>query len=46
MQARISYVATVDGTPAGFSDVDAEGYIDMIARLRGVPVKPLAGVSL
>jgi quinol monooxygenase YgiN/ribosomal protein S18 acetylase RimI-like enzyme len=30
MQKRNSYVATVDGKPAGFSDVDSEGYIDMI----------------
>ncbi|WP_241986752.1 GNAT family N-acetyltransferase [Cryobacterium fucosi] len=30
MQARNSYVATVDGAPAGFSDVDAEGHIDMM----------------
>ncbi|TFC00202.1 GNAT family N-acetyltransferase [Cryobacterium sp. MDB2-33-2] len=30
MQARNSCVATVDGAPAGFSDVDAEGHIDMM----------------
>lgn len=30
MQERNSYVATVDGAPAGFSDVDSEGYIDMM----------------
>ncbi|MDY7529240.1 MULTISPECIES: GNAT family N-acetyltransferase [unclassified Cryobacterium] len=30
MQARNSYVATVHGVPAGFSDVDSEGYIDMM----------------
>lgn len=30
MQARNSYVATVDGESAGFSDVDAHGYIDMM----------------
>ncbi|TFB90137.1 GNAT family N-acetyltransferase [Cryobacterium algoricola] len=30
MQARNSYVATVDGVPAGFSDVDSEGHIDMM----------------
>jgi putative acetyltransferase len=30
MHARNSYVATVDGEPAGFSDVDAQGYIDMM----------------
>jgi predicted GNAT family acetyltransferase len=30
MQARNSYVATVDGVPTGFSDVDSEGYIDMM----------------
>lgn len=29
-QQRNSYVAIVDGTPAGFSDVDSEGYIDMM----------------
>ena len=30
MQARNSYVATMDGAAAGFSDVDSEGYIDMM----------------
>jgi GNAT superfamily N-acetyltransferase len=30
MQERNSYVATLDGAPAGFSDVDADGYIDML----------------
>lgn len=30
MHARNSYVATVDGEPAGFSDVDPQGYIDMM----------------
>ncbi|WP_243400222.1 GNAT family N-acetyltransferase [Arthrobacter glacialis] len=30
MNARNSYVATVDGEPAGFSDVDSQGYIDMM----------------
>ncbi|WP_241981186.1 GNAT family N-acetyltransferase [Cryobacterium algoritolerans] len=30
MQERNSYVTTMDGTPAGFSDVDSEGYIDMM----------------
>ena len=30
MHARNSYVATVDGEPAGFSDVDPHGYIDMM----------------
>ncbi len=30
MNARNSYVATVDGEPAGFSDVDPKGYIDMM----------------
>lgn len=30
MQARNSYVATVAGVPAGFSDVDHRGYIDMM----------------
>ncbi|WP_241975409.1 MULTISPECIES: GNAT family N-acetyltransferase [unclassified Cryobacterium] len=30
MPARNSYVATLDGSLAGFSDVDSEGYIDMI----------------
>lgn len=30
MKERNSYVATVDGVPAGFSDVDADGYIDMM----------------
>lgn len=30
MQARNSYVATVDGSVAGFSDVSADGYIDMM----------------
>lgn len=30
MHARNSYVATVDGEPAGFSDVGPEGYIDMM----------------
>lgn len=30
MQKRNSYVATVDGEPAGFSDVDSSGYIDML----------------
>ncbi|MEA9997579.1 MULTISPECIES: GNAT family N-acetyltransferase [unclassified Cryobacterium] len=29
-QVRNSYVATVDGVPAGFSDVDTAGYIDMM----------------
>ena len=27
-QERNSYVATVDGEPAGFSEVDPQGYID------------------
>lgn len=30
MQARNSYVATIDGVMAGFSDVDGQGYIDMM----------------
>ncbi|WP_370289200.1 GNAT family N-acetyltransferase [Cryobacterium sp. Hz9] len=30
MQERNSYVATVDGAPAGFSDVNPAGYIDML----------------
>lgn len=30
MHARNSYLATVDGEPAGFSDVDPQGYIDMM----------------
>lgn len=30
MHARNSYVATVDGQSAGFSDVDPQGYIDMM----------------
>ncbi|WP_241988786.1 GNAT family N-acetyltransferase [Cryobacterium sp. TMT1-2-2] len=30
MQARNSYVATIDGAPAGFSDVNPAGYIDML----------------
>lgn len=30
MEERNSYVAMVDGVPAGFSDVDSEGYIDMM----------------
>lgn len=30
MNARNSFVATVDGEPAGFSDVDSQGYIDMM----------------
>ena len=30
MHVRNSYVATVDGEPAGFSDVDAQGYIEMM----------------
>lgn len=30
MHARNSYVAIVDGEPAGFSDVDRLGYIDMM----------------
>lgn len=30
MQKRNSYVATVNGEPAGFSDVDPQGYIDMM----------------
>lgn len=30
MQARYSCVATVNGEPAGFSDVDAQGYVDMM----------------
>lgn len=30
MQARNSYIATVDGEPAGFSDVGPQGYIDMM----------------
>lgn len=30
MQERNSYVATLDGAPAGFSDVDSEGHIDMM----------------
>lgn len=30
MQRRNSYVATVNGEPAGFSDVDPQGYIDMM----------------
>ncbi len=30
MQERNSYVATVDGAPAGFSDVNSAGYIDML----------------
>ncbi|WP_207797234.1 hypothetical protein [Arthrobacter glacialis] len=28
MHERNSYVATVDGEPAGFSDVDSQGYIE------------------
>lgn len=30
MLARRSFVALIDGTVAGFSDVDPEGYIDML----------------
>ncbi len=30
MLERNSYVATVDGAPAGFSDVNSAGYIDML----------------
>lgn len=30
MQRRNGYVATVNGEPAGFSDVDPQGYIDMM----------------
>lgn len=30
MQERNSYLATVNGEPAGFSDVDPQGYIDMM----------------
>ncbi|MDJ0315810.1 GNAT family N-acetyltransferase [Arthrobacter antibioticus] len=30
MDERNSYVATVDGVPAGFSDVNQQGYIDMM----------------
>jgi GNAT superfamily N-acetyltransferase/quinol monooxygenase YgiN len=30
MQERNSYVATVDGAPAGFSDVNPAGYVDML----------------
>ncbi|ALO67066.1 acetyltransferase [Arthrobacter alpinus] len=30
MQKRNSYVATVNEEPAGFSDVDLQGYIDMM----------------
>lgn len=30
MQSRNSYVATVNGEPAGFSDVDPKGHIDMM----------------
>lgn len=30
MQRRNSYVATVNNEPAGFSDVDPQGYIDMM----------------
>ncbi|MHA7269184.1 GNAT family N-acetyltransferase [Arthrobacter sp. HLT1-20] len=30
MHARNSYVAAVDGQPAGFSDVGPQGYIDML----------------
>lgn len=30
MQKRNSWVATVEGEPAGFSDVDRHGYIDMM----------------
>lgn len=30
MQARSSFVATVDGVAAGFSEVDPKGYIDMM----------------
>ena len=30
MQERNSYVATVDGAPVGFSDVNPAGYIDML----------------
>ncbi|WP_233193141.1 GNAT family N-acetyltransferase [Cryobacterium sp. Y29] len=30
MRERNSYVATVDGVPAGFSDVNSAGYIDMM----------------
>ncbi|POH71683.1 GNAT family N-acetyltransferase [Arthrobacter glacialis] len=30
MHGRNSYVATVDGEPAGFSDIDPQGYIDMM----------------
>lgn len=30
MQERNSYVATVNGEPAGFSDIDPRGYIDMM----------------
>lgn len=30
MQGRNSYVATVNGEPAGFSDVDPQGYVDMM----------------
>ena len=30
MQKRNTYVATVDGTPVGFTDVNPAGYIDML----------------
>ncbi|PYI37536.1 hypothetical protein CVS30_14775 [Arthrobacter psychrolactophilus] len=30
MQARNSYIATIHGVTAGFSDVDGHGYIDMM----------------
>ncbi|WP_449374665.1 GNAT family N-acetyltransferase [Arthrobacter psychrolactophilus] len=30
MQARNTYIASIDGVPAGFSDVDGQGYIDMM----------------
>lgn len=30
MHERNSYVATVDGEPAGFTDVDPQGYVDMM----------------
>lgn len=30
MQARNTYIATIDGAAAGFSDVDGQGYIDMM----------------
>jgi quinol monooxygenase YgiN/GNAT superfamily N-acetyltransferase len=50
MRKRNSYVATVDGEPAGFSDVNSEGYIDMMfvapGRLRqGVARQLIAHVE-